>query len=410
MSLIALGVTGGIGAYKAVEVVRGLQKRGHEVVAVMTASATRFVGPLTFEAITRRRVITDQFESGANADIEHIALASTIDLLVIAPATANILAKLANGIADDFLSTLYIATQAPVLVAPAMNTQMFAHEAVRRNLDALAARGVRFVEPGEGYLACGWIGKGRLAEPDEIVAAAQAVLRPEGPLRGKRVLVTAGPTYEDVDPVRYVGNRSSGRMGFAIADEAMRRGAHVTLVAGPTAIEPPAVQELVRVRSAAEMHAAVLARADAMDVAVLAAAVADYAPAERAAQKVPKGDDTMTLVLKRTPDILADLGARRLASGTGPILVGFAAETQDVVARAKAKRERKHADLIVANDVSRADAGFGVETNAVIIIGPDGPDAGEALPLQSKARVAAAILDRIEALISRPARAGHHMA
>ena len=410
MSLIALGVTGGIGAYKAVEVVRGLQKRGHEVVAVMTASATRFVGPLTFEAITRRRVITDQFEPGANADIEHIALASTIDLLVIAPATANILAKLANGIADDFLSTLYIATRAPVVVAPAMNTQMFAHEAVRRNLDALAARGVRFVEPGEGYLACGWIGKGRLAEPDEIVAAAQAVLRPEGPLRGKRVLVTAGPTYEDVDPVRYVGNRSSGRMGFAIADEALRRGAHVTLVAGPTAIEAPAVQELVRVRSAAEMHAAVLARADAMDVAVLAAAVADYAPAERAAQKMPKGDDTMTLVLKKTPDILADLGARRLASGTGPILVGFAAETQDVVARAKAKRERKHADLIVANDVSRADAGFGVETNAVIIVGPDGPDAVEALPLQSKARVAAAILDRIEALISRPAKAGHHMA
>ena len=410
MSLIALGVTGGIGAYKAVEVVRGLQKRGHEVVAVMTASATRFVGPLTFEAITRRRVITDQFESGANADIEHIALASTIDLLVIAPATANILAKLANGIADDFLSTLYIATRAPVLVAPAMNTQMFAHEAVRRNFDALASRGVRFVEPGEGYLACGWIGKGRLAEPDEIVAAAQAVLRPEGPLRGKRVLVTAGPTYEDVDPVRYVGNRSSGRMGFAIADEAMRRGAHVTLVVGPTAIEPPAVQELVRVRSAAEMHAAVLARADAMDVAVLAAAVADYAPAERAAQKMPKGDDTMTLVLKKTPDILADLGARRLASGTGPMLVGFAAETQDVVARANAKRERKHADLIVANDVSRADAGFGVETNAVVIIGPDGPAAVEALPLQSKARVAAAILDRIEALISRPAKAGHHMA
>jgi phosphopantothenoylcysteine decarboxylase/phosphopantothenate--cysteine ligase len=410
MSLIALGVTGGIGAYKAVEVVRGLQQRGHEVVAVMTASATRFVGPLTFEAITRRRVITDQFEAGANADIEHIALASTIDLLVIAPATANILAKLANGIADDFLSTLYIATRAPVLVAPAMNTQMFAHEAVRRNLDALAARGVRFVEPGEGYLACGWIGKGRLAEPDEIVAAAQAVLRPDGPLRGKRVLVTAGPTYEDVDPVRYVGNRSSGRMGFAIADEALRRGAHVTLVAGPTAVEPPAVQEVVRVRSAAEMHAAVLARVDAMDVAVLAAAVADYAPTERAAQKVPKGDDTITLVLKKTPDILADLGARRLASGTGPLLVGFAAETQDVVARAKAKRDRKHADVIVANDISRADAGFGVETNAVTIVGPDGPGDVVTLPLQSKARVAVALLDRVEVLISRPANAGHHLA
>src|SRR5439155_14853379 len=210
--LIALGVTGGIGAYKAVEVARGLQKRGHEVVAVMTASATKFVGPLTFEAITQRRVITDQFEPGANADIEHIALASTIDLLIVAPATANIIGKMANGIADDFLSTLYIATKAPVLVAPAMNTQMFEHEAVRRNLDTLAARGVRFVDPGEGYLACGWIGKGRLAEPDDIVCAAEAILRPPGPLRGLRVLVTAGPTYEDVDPVRYVGNRSSGRM------------------------------------------------------------------------------------------------------------------------------------------------------------------------------------------------------
>src|SRR5437588_6883808 len=256
--LIALGVTGGIGAYKAVEVVRGLQKRSHEVVAIMTQTATRFVGPLTFEAITRRRVITDQFEPGTNADIEHIALASTIDLLLVAPATANILAKFASGIADDFLSTLYVATRAPVLIAASMNTQMFAHDAVRRNLDTLAARGVRFVEPGEGYLACGWIGKGRLAEPDEIVAAAQAVLRPEGPLRGKRVLVTAGPTYEDVDPVRYVGNRSSGRMGFAIAAEAMRRGADVTLVAGPTALEPPPVRELIRVRSAAEMHEAVL--------------------------------------------------------------------------------------------------------------------------------------------------------
>ena len=198
--LIALGVTGGIGAYKAVEVVRGLQKRGHDVVAIMTANATRFVGPITFEAITRRPVITDQFAPGTNADIEHIALASSIDLLLVAPATANILGKFANGIADDFLSTLYVATRAPVLVAPAMNTQMFSHEAVRRNLDTLAARGVRFVEPGEGYLACGWIGKGRLAEPDEIVAAAEAVLRPDGSLRGKRVLVTAGPTYRGSRP------------------------------------------------------------------------------------------------------------------------------------------------------------------------------------------------------------------
>src|SRR5437773_5415272 len=211
--LIALGVSGGIGAYKAVEVVRGLQKRGHEVVAVMTESATRFVAPLTFEAITHRRVITDQFEPGVNADIEHIALASTIELLLIAPATANIIGKMANGIADDFLSTLYTATRAPVLVAPAMNTNMFAHQAVRANLDTLAARGVRFVDPGEGYLACGWIGKGRLAEPEDIIAAAEAILQPQGPLRDQAVLVTAGPTYEDFDPVRYIGNRSSGRMG-----------------------------------------------------------------------------------------------------------------------------------------------------------------------------------------------------
>ena len=395
--LIALGIAGGIGAYKAVEVARGLQKRGHDVVAVMTASATRFVGPVTFEAITRRRVITDQFEAGANSDIEHIALASTIDLLLVAPATANIIGKFANGIADDFLSTLYVATRAPVLVAPAMNTQMFAHDAVRRNLDRLASQGVRFVEPGEGYLACGWIGKGRLAEPDEIVAAAEAVLRPEGRLRGQRVLVTAGPTYEDVDPVRYIGNRSSGRMGFAIAAEAARRGALVALVAGPTAIEPPAVQEVVRVRSAAEMHAAVMSRAGAMDVVVMAAAVADYAPEQAAAQKVTKRSDTLTLVLKKTADILGDLGRRRVAAGNGPLLVGFAAETEDVLARAAAKREQKHADLIVANDVSGSDAGFDVDANAVTIVGSDG---AESIPLQSKARIASAILDRVERLMA----------
>ena len=395
--LIALGVTGGIGAYKAVEVARGLQKRGHEVVAVMTASATRFVGPVTFEAITRRRVIIDQFEAGANSDIEHIALASTIDLLLIAPATANILGKLANGIADDFLSTLYIATRAPVLVAPAMNTQMFAHEAVRRNLDTLAGRGVRFVEPGEGYLACGWIGKGRLAEPDEIVAAAESMLVPAGPLKGQRILVTAGPTYEDVDPVRYIGNRSSGRMGFAIAAEAARRGAEVTLVAGPTTVEPPNVQEIVRVRSAAEMHAAVMARADRSHVVVMAAAVADYTPERRAPQKVVKSDDTLTLVLTKTRAILGDLGRRRLTSGNGPLLVGFAAETENLVARATAKRERKHADLIVANDVSKPDAGFDVDVNAVTIVGPDG---AESVPLQSKTRIAAIILDRVERLVA----------
>ena len=408
--LVALGVTGGIGAYKAVEVARGLQKRGHEVVAIMTASATKFVGPVTFEAITRRRVITDQFEPGANSEIEHIALASTIDLLLVAPATANILGKFANGLADDFLSTLYTATRAPVLVAPAMNTNMFEHEAVRRNLDTLAARGVRFVEPGEGYLACGWIGKGRLAEPDEIVAAAEAVLKSPGgaasrtaessALRGRRVLVTAGPTLEDLDPVRFIGNRSSGRMGFAIAAEASRRGAQVTIVAGPTTVEPPRVAELVKVRSAAEMHQAVLARVDRSDVVVMAAAVADYTPAERAPHKVHKDDDTLTLVLKRTPDILGELGRRRLASGRGPLLVGFAAETERVEEQGAAKRQRKQVDLIVANDVARSDAGFDVETNAVTIVGEGG---SETLPLLPKSQVAAEILDRVEKLLAQNA-------
>src|SRR5262245_706754 len=394
--LVALGVTGGIGAYKAVEVTRGLQKRGHEVVAVMTHSAARFVGPITFEAITRRPVITDQFAEGMNADIEHIAIASTIDLLLVAPATANIIGKLANGIADDFLSTLYTATRAPVLVAPAMNSQMFAHPAVRKNLDTLVSRGVRFVEPGEGYLACGWIGKGRLAEPDEIVAAAEEILRPASVLRGQRVLVTAGPTYEDFDPVRFIGNRSSGKMGFALAAEAAHRGAEVTLIVGPTDLEPPAVREVVRVRTATEMHKAVMSRASDMHVVIMAAAVADYMP-ERAPQKVPKGADTLTMILHKTPDILGDLGHRRQASGRGPALIGFAAETQDVIARAIEKRERKHVDLIVANDVARADAGFDVDTNAVTIISADGV---ESLPLQSKAAAAGEILTRLERFLS----------
>jgi phosphopantothenoylcysteine decarboxylase/phosphopantothenate--cysteine ligase len=278
-----------------------------------------------------------------------------------------------------------------------MNTQMLEHPAVRRNLDTLAERGARFVEPGEGYLACGWIGKGRLAEPAEIVEAAEAILRPPGPLRGLRVLVTAGPTYEDLDPVRYIGNRSSGRMGFAVAAEAARRGADVTLIAGPTSVATPPVREVVRVRRASEMHGAVTSRADAMDVVVMAAAVADYTPVEALPEKLSKNSESLTLSLRRTPDILGDLGNRRLAAGTGPLLVGFSAETEDVVKRAVAKREAKHVDIIVANDVSRGDAGFDVDTNEVTVIGPDG---AEPLPLQSKARVAAALLDRVERLLT----------
>jgi phosphopantothenoylcysteine decarboxylase/phosphopantothenate--cysteine ligase len=394
--LVALGVSGGIGAYKAVEVARGLQKRGHEVVAIMTHSATRFVGPITFEAITRRKVITDQWEAGANADIEHIALASTVDLLLVAPATANIIGKFANGIADDFLTTLYTATRAPVLVAPAMNTQMFSHPAIRANLDTLASRGVEFVEPGEGYLACGWIGKGRLAEPEEICAAADLVLRPSTSLAGKRILVTAGPTFEDIDPVRYIGNRSSGRMGFAIAAEATRRGAAVTLIAGPTTATAPQVSELIRVRSAEEMHRAVMAHADEIDAVVMAAAVADYTPETPAGQKIAKTDADMRLVLKRTPDILKALGQRR-AAGTGPaVLVGFAAETENVVDRATQKLQAKQVDLIVANDVSRTDAGFDVDTNEVTVVTAVG---NERVPLQSKAAVAGVILDRVEQLL-----------
>ena len=397
MALIALGVTGGIGAYKAVEVCRGLQKRGHDVVAVMTKAATRFVGPITFEAITRRPVITSQWKPGANADIEHIAIADEIALLLVAPCTANVIGKFANGIADDFLTSLYLATRAPVLIAPAMNTNMLGHDAVRRNMQTLAARGTRFVEPGEGYLACGWIGKGRLAEPEDVVAAADRILTPrDSVLRGRRVVVTAGPTYEDIDPVRYVGNRSSGRMGFAIAAAAHARGANVTLVAGPTGIEPPATDEVVKVRRAVEMHAAVMRAAEHADVVIMAAAVADYAPVEAASQKIAKNDGPLTLTLQRTPDILADLGKASARRATPLILVGFAAETADLLARARDKRIRKNVDLIVANNVSEPGAGFDVDTNAVTIIGRDQE---QALPVQSKARVAEAVLDRVEQLL-----------
>jgi phosphopantothenoylcysteine decarboxylase/phosphopantothenate--cysteine ligase len=398
MSLIALGVTGGIGAYKAVEIARGLQKQGHDVAAIMTRSARRFVGPLTFEAITRREVITDQWKPGANADIEHISLASSADLLLVAPATANVIGKFANGIADDFLSSLYLATTAPVLIAPAMNTNMFAHPAVVKNLEALTARGVMFVEPGEGYLACGWIGKGRLAEPAEVVEAALRVLRPRGALAGRRLLVSAGPTYEDVDPVRYIGNRSSGRMGYAIAAEASRRGATVTLVSGPTRLPPPRVESFVPVRSAREMHDAVLSRAGGADAIVMAAAVADYTVDVPEAQKIAKSDGPLTLTLTRTRDILGDLGRLPTrASGGGPLLVGFAAETHDVVAHAREKLARKSVDLIVANDVSRSDAGFESEMNAVSLVSAEGI---EEVPLQSKSAVAVRILDRVERLLA----------
>lgn len=397
MGLIALGVTGGIGAYKAVEIARGLQDAGHDVVAIMTPSAHRFVGRVTFEAITRRRVITDQFAPGANADIEHIALASEIEALLVAPATANVIGKLAHGIADDFLTTLYLATRAPVVVAPAMNTNMFAHDAVVRNLATLAERGAVVVGPGEGYLACGWIGKGRLTEPAEVVAAVRAVLRPAGDLVGRCVVVTAGPTYEDLDPVRYVGNRSSGRMGLAIAAEAVARGARVVLVLGPVGLEPTHGAEVVRVRSAAEMRTAVMELAEDADAVIMAAAVADYTVSGGVRpDKLAKDQETLTLTLSRTTDILAELGRWRRERHR-PVLVGFAAETHDVVARAKRKLEVKRADLIVANDVSRSDAGFDVDTNAATLVETTGTTD---LPLRPKRDLARVILDRVEARLS----------
>jgi phosphopantothenoylcysteine decarboxylase/phosphopantothenate--cysteine ligase len=399
MALIALGVTGGIGAYKAVEIVRGLQKSGHEVVAVMTEAATRFVGPLTFEAITGRRVITGQFEPGVNADIAHISLASSIDLLLVAPATANVMAKFAAGLADDFLSSLYLATRAPVLIAPAMNTKMWDHEAVQRNLETLRSRRVHVIEPTEGFLACGWTGKGRLAEPEDVVRAAVALLRPAGTLAGRRIVVTAGPTYEDLDPVRFIGNRSSGRMGFALAAELADRGARVSLVAGPTAVEPPSVAELVRVRSAADMHAKVLALAKEADAVIMAAAVADYAPERMAPGKVAKSKGPLTLTLRRTPDILGELGSQRAGGALRcPVLVGFAAETSELVARARAKLAEKRADLIIANDVSQPGAGFDVATNIVTLVTAD---AEEPLPRLAKRDVARIVVDRVESLLNR---------
>lgn len=404
MARIGLGVSGGIGAYKAVELTRLLQQRGHDVQAVMTRSAGRFVGPLTFEAITRHPVITDQFAPGLNAQIEHIDLASGIDLLIVAPATANIIGKFAGGIADDFLSALYLATRAPVLMAPAMNTHMWEHPAVRENLTRLLARGVTLVEPGDGYLACGWIGKGRLAEPEAIAEAADRMLSPSNSLAGRHVVVSAGPTLEDLDAVRFIGNRSSGRMGFAIAREASARGARVTLVAGPTSVEPPSVHQLVRVRSAREMHGAMIEHAAEADVVVMAAAVADYAPAAGpVAGKIEKdaSGEPLTLVLERTPDILTALGQIR-GDASRPVLVGFAAQVGDPVPAAARKLQSKRVDLIVANDVSAAGAGFDVSTNQVTFVSRDG---SEPLPLMSKADVAGLLWDRVEPLLNARAAA-----
>jgi phosphopantothenoylcysteine decarboxylase / phosphopantothenate---cysteine ligase len=388
MATVILGVTGCIGAYKACEVLRELQRRGHDVHVVMTEHATRFVSAMTFEALSRHSVFLDQFALGAEGDIRHISLADAGDLLLVAPATANMVGKFARGIADDALSTLYMATTAPVVVAPAMNVNMFSHPAVLENLEILRGRGVAVVEPGSGYLACGWLGKGRLAEVPEIVDAAERALGRRASLAGESVLVTAGPTVEDIDPVRFISNRASGRMGYRLAEAARDRGARVVLVSGPTSLPEPRGMEVVRVRSAEEMARAVESRAAAATMVAMAAAVSDYRPAKAAATKLKKRDGPEALELVRTPDILRGLGA---AKG-GRFLIGFAAETEAVRENARAKLADKRLDLIVANDVTREGAGFAGETNAALLIDA----AGEVeVPLTSKRDLAERIWDRV---------------
>ena len=395
MPTVVLGVTGCIGAYKACEVLRELQKRELDVHVVMTEHATRFVAPMTFEALSRHAVFVDQFRLGEQGEIRHVSLADAADLLLVAPATANVLGKFAHGLADDALSTLYLATRAPVVLAPAMNVNMFTHPAVERNLRELRARGHVVVEPGEGWLACGWLGKGRLAEVERIVEAALAALGRRRDLEGQTVLVTAGPTVEDLDPVRFVSNRSTGRMGFRLAEAARDRGARVILVAGPTEVEPPAGVELVRVRSAQQMHDAVLARAGEAQVVVMAAAVSDYRPAQVAERKVKKSEGPLSIGMERTPDILKALGAHK----QGRFLVGFAAETDEVESYALDKLRRKNADLIVANDVSRAGLGFASESNAALLL--DAAGGRLAVPATSKRELAERVLDRVAALRAR---------
>ncbi len=395
MPVVVLGVTGCIGAYKAAEVLRELQKRDVDVHVVMTEAATRFVSPMTMEALSRHPVFLDQFALGAQGDIRHISLADAADLLLVAPATANSIGKFARGIADDALSTLYTATKARVAVAPAMNVNMFEHPAVVENLDILRARGVVVIEPGSGYLACGWLGKGRLAEVGDIVEAATRLLARRRDLAGETVLVTAGPTVEDIDPVRFVSNRSTGRMGYRLAEAARDRGATVVLVSGPTALLPPSGVEYVGVRSAEEMAAAVETHADTATVVMMAAAVSDYRPAEVAPRKVKKREGATALELVRTPDILRGLGAKK---GTR-LLVGFAAETDHLRENARKKLAEKNLDLIVANDVTRDGAGFGGETNAAMLIDREGHE--DEVGLSTKRELAERILDRVLALRAR---------
>src|SRR5580693_7369874 len=390
---IALGVSGGIAAYKAAEIVRLLQDRGIRVQVVMTRAAREFIQPLTFAALSGEKVITDMFGAGAgehpNIDsaVEHIAVAQSIDALLVAPATADVLAKFAQGIASDFLSTLYLATTSPVVVAPAMNVNMWDHPATQANLEILKKRGVRIVEPGTGYLACGMTGPGRLAENEAIVAATLEVLGASQEFTGETFLITAGPTREKIDPVRYLTNRSSGRMGYALAEAALRRGARVLLVSGPTSLTPPGAAEITPVESAEEMRDAVFQLLPHATIVIKTAAVSDYRPKAAAAQKI-KRKGPMTLELEATPDILKELSAKR----TSQILVGFAAETENVLENARQKLLAKNLDLIVVNDVSREGVGFDSDRNAVTIIAREEV---VDVPETTKWEVAQRVLDQV---------------
>jgi len=391
---ITLGVTGGVAAYKAAELVRRLQQEGFSVEVVMTRAACQFVTPLTFAALTGKKVITGLFaESGGEANlesaIEHIAVAQRTDLLLVAPATADIIAKFSRGISDDFLTTLYLATTAPVVVAPAMNVNMWNHPATQENLDCLRVRGVQVVNPDEGYLACGMTGAGRLAGQEAIVAAVREVLQIRRDLEGQTILLTAGPTQEDLDPVRFLTNRSSGRMGYAVAEAAAQRGAKVIVISGPTTLETPAGVTRVDVRTAAEMLRAVEDHFAQATTAVFAAAVADYRPVVVAAQKIKKTAEEMTLRLEPNPDILATIARKK----GNRLVVGFAAETGKVAENARKKLAEKNADLIVANDVTAEGAGFDVGTNIVTLFARDGRDLP--LPKMTKREVAHRILDEV---------------
>jgi phosphopantothenoylcysteine decarboxylase/phosphopantothenate--cysteine ligase len=396
---IALGVSGGIAAYKAAEIVRLLQDRGIRVQVVMTGAAQEFVRPLTFAALSGEKVITSMFGSGGNEQanvesaVEHIAIAQAIDALVVAPATADVLARFAQGIANDFLSTLYLATTAPVVVAPAMNVNMWNHAATQANLEILRKRGVRIVEPGQGYLACGMTGAGRLAENETIVAAVMEALGASQDLAGETVLVTAGPTRERIDPVRYLTNLSSGRMGYAIAEAALRRGARVLLVSGPVAVTAPDAAEVTRVETAEDMLAAVLCLLPQSTVVIKTAAVADFRPKRAAGQKIKRKGE-MTLELEPTADILAQVALRK----TTQIVVGFAAETENVLENARKKLASKSLDAIVVNDVSSEGVGFDSDRNAVTII-----SASEVVevPETSKWEVAQRVLDQVVKLRKR---------